>query len=241
MIEIHHVRDEENLRRAYEDIYGSAGIRHTDSFYHWILGLIGPQPGKRFLDIACGQGVLPVLAASRGLEAHGLDLSAYAVKLGLGQDADLLVANGENLPYSENSFHYVTNIGSLEHYVDPVAGIREISRVLSHDGRACILLPNTFSLLGNVLYAWHNGRTADDGQPIQRYAARYEWEAMLEAGGLSVIRTHKYECEFPRSLGDLALYLQRPKSLLRLVLSPFVPLNLANSFVYTCKKGNLQA
>jgi SAM-dependent methyltransferase len=237
LLEIHHVENAERLRRAYEDIYTAEGILHTDSFYHWILDLMRLGPGGRYLDIACGQGRLAVLAGQRGLEAHGLDLSARGVRLGLGQGAHLLVANGQGLPYAAGTFDYVSNIGSLEHYIDPLQGAQEINRVLAPGGRACILLPNTFSLLGNMLYAWHNGRIADDGQPIQRYAARFEWQDLLEAGGLTVAKTHKYECERPRSAGDLARYLKRPKAFIRLLLTPFVPLNLSNSFVFICEKG----
>lgn len=237
MIEIRHVGDADELRSAYEGIYAGEGIRHSDSFYRWILGLMQPEGGRCLLDIACGQGRLPGLAAGLGIEAHGIDLSAQALRHGLGWETHLVTANGQWLPYADGTFDYVTNIGSLEHYVDLAAGVREMARVLRDGGTACVLLPNTFSLLGNVLYAWHNGRTADDGQPIQRYAARYEWQDLLSAGGLAVRRTVKYEQERPRTLADLRQILRRPKTFMRLLLSPFVPLNLANSFVYLCRKG----
>jgi SAM-dependent methyltransferase len=241
LIEIRHIPKPEDLRPAYEEIYGDQGIRHSDSFYDWIFDLLKPEPGRLFLDIACGQGRLPQLAARYGLEAHGLDLSVRAIEVGLRSEVDLLVADGQRLPYPAGRFHYLTNIGSLEHYVDPVAGAQEMARVLAPGGLACILLPNAFSLLGNVLYALHEGRTADDGQPIQRYAARFEWQDLLQSAGLRVIRTHKYECERPRSWADLARYLRRPKALARLLLTPFIPLNLANSFVYICQKGTSES
>jgi ubiquinone/menaquinone biosynthesis C-methylase UbiE len=237
LLEIHHIRNGAALRPAYEQIYSEQGILHSDSFYRWILGLMRTLPGRRFLDVACGQGRIVNLAADSGLEAYGMDLSAQAIEAGKGHNAHLAVANGQRLPYPDGHFHYLTNIGSLEHYVDPAQGVQEMERVLALDGLACILLPNTFSLSGNVLHAWHSGRTADDGQPIQRYAARYEWQDLLEAGSLAVIRTHKYESEPPKSLKDVIAYLRRPKAVVRLLLTPFVPLNLANSFVYICQKG----
>ncbi len=49
-----------------------------------------------------------------------------------------------------------------------------------------------------MVHAWHNGRTADDGQPIQRYAARYEWEDLLIKNGLFIERTVKYGLVWPR-------------------------------------------
>jgi SAM-dependent methyltransferase len=237
VLEIHHVQGTRGLQHAYEGIYSGCPIRHTDSLYRWILDLLRPQRGRVLLDIACGQGRLPQLAAQRGLKAYGMDLSAQAVIAGHGRGAQLSVANGQQLPYQDASFDYVTSVGSLEHYVDPVEGIEEIARVLAPTGSACILVPNIYSLLGNVLHAWHTGRTADDGQPIQRFAARYEWQDLLEAHGLVVARTHKYECEPPTSLRDLISYLRRPKALVRLLVTPVLPLNLSNSFVYICSKG----
>lgn len=240
MIEIHHVENDRTLRHAYDEIYSDQGILHSDSFYRWILGLIRPEAGKRLLDIATGQGRLPYCAARQGLEAHGIDISARALLIGQDESTHLVVANGQKLPYSDASFDYLTNIGSLEHYVDPGEGVREMVRVLAPHGVACTFLPNTFSLLANVLYAWHNGRTSDDGQPIQRYAARYEWRDFLEAGGLEVTRTVKWECEPVRSLRDFWSKLRRPKDLIRWLLTPFLPINLANSFVFICRNKRHQ-
>lgn len=241
MLEIRHVSGSANLQRAYDRIYSGPGIRHLDSFYRWILCLLQPMRGRRLLDIACGVGVLPRIALEMGVKAYGCDLSEQAIRSGAKLTAGLLVANGEQLPYADGSFDYVTSIGSLEHYEDPAAGIREIVRVLAPSGLACVLLPNTFSLLGNVLFAWHTGRTADDGQPIQRYAARYEWQDLLEANGLTVVHTVKYECELPTSWADMVWYLRHPKALARLLLTPLLPLNLANSFVFLCRSGRRTA
>lgn len=237
MIEIRRTDEPNNARRAYNIIYRDSAIRHLDSFYRWILKLLHPLPGKRLLDVACGVGVLPRMAAKMGVKAYGCDFSELAIRSGKEFTNNLVVADGERLPYPDDAFDYVTCIGSLEHYQDPVSGIREMARVLAPSGKACVLLPNTFSLLGNVLYAWHVGRTPDDGQPIQRYAARYEWQDLLEANGLTVIRTVKYEREPPASLTDAVWYLQHPKALAHLLLTPLLPLNLANSFVFLCRPG----
>jgi SAM-dependent methyltransferase len=224
-------------KEAYEAIYKGVGIRQLDSFYRWILRLLRPKPGRRLLDIACGEGSLPRLAALAGLEAHGLDLSETAIRIAVREvPAALVVAAGERLPYADASFDYGTSIGSLEHYLHPPQGVREMARVLTPDGLALVLVPNTFSLSGNVWKAFRTGWPMDDGQPIQRYAARCQWEALLEEGGLVVERTVKYEREWPVSLPDLCWYLGHPKSLIRLLLTPFIPLNLANHFAYLCRR-----
>ncbi len=235
MLEIRFAADQSSVQNAYEHIYDTTAIRHLDSFYRWILHLVQPETGSRLLDVACGQGVIPHMAAERGVEAYGFDLSFRAIREGHQSRAKLFVANGEHLPYPDESFDYITNIGSLEHYVDPEAGAREMTRVLAPDGLACILLPNTFSL-SNMLYAWHNGRTTYDNQPIQRYATQLEWRDLLEANGLPVVKTVKFERVWPTSLADAAWYVRRPKNVAWLLLTPFLPLNLSNSFVYLCQR-----
>lgn len=239
-LEIRHQDAFHSSKEAYEHIYKyrKAEMRHSDSFYIWLLQLLDVQFGRSLLDVACGTGSLPRLASKMGLKAYGIDFSEAAIRIARKEAPYLnwVVADGERLPYPDESFDYVTSIGSLEHYLRPEAGVREIARVLKHTGRACILLPNTFGLLGNIWFALRTGRTFDDGQPIQRYAARYEWQDLLESGGLKVVRTVKYEREWPRNLADALGYIKYPKSLIRLLLSPLIPLNLANYFVFLCEK-----
>jgi len=129
-------------------------------------------------------------------------------------------------------------LGSLEHYLHPDEGVREISRVLKKDGLACILLPNLFGLLGNVKHVWETGNIFDDGQPIARYATRNEWSVLLERNGLVPHRVLRYEREFPRTLSDLAWFLRHPSKILRLIVMFLIPLNLANNFVFLCVRAN---
>src|SRR5213593_5244425 len=103
--------------------------KHDD----WILGLLSPRPGSLLLDVACGRGSFLRYAADRGLEVAGIDISPVAIEAArrrLGADVDLRVGSGENLPFDDDSFDYVTCLGSLEHYIDPEQGAREIARVL---------------------------------------------------------------------------------------------------------------
>jgi SAM-dependent methyltransferase len=224
-------------RQAYDQIYRGEGIRQLDSFYRWLLRLLQPVPGRRLLDVACGAGVLSRFAHQLyGLDAYGVDLSHTAMRVACAEGSErFFVSTGERLPFIAASFDYVTCIGSLEHFLDMRAGIREIARVLGPDGIACILVPNTYSILGNVYKAFKTGMSTIDTQPLQRYAARAEWAMLLETSGLQVIRTVKYEREPPDSLVDAWWYLSHPRALVRLSLTPWVPLNLASCFVYICQ------
>ncbi len=232
------IRGTDESQRAYDDIYDDAGIRLLDSFYLWLLSLVDPQPGRRLLDVSCGQGALVGFARQANIAAYGLDFSRAAIQRAQAAiGASFIVGDGTRLPFPDQSFDYVTCIGSLEHFADPLAGMREISRTLRPDGAACILLPNTFSLFGNINYARTHGDAFDDGQPIQRYNTPVGWRHMLAQSGLHVQRTVKYELPWPRTRGDWGWYLRRPRKIAHLLAGIALPINLANCHVFLCAKA----
>jgi SAM-dependent methyltransferase len=227
---------------SYDELHAAGHLRQRDSFYKWLISLLQPQSGQHLLDVSCGQGALLKFGQEAGLVVAGLDLSSEAVAVarlqtkGKGGMGSLLVANAEQLPYPDDSFDYVTNIGSVEHYFRPGQAVAEMARVLHPDGLALILLPNTFGLLGNILHVWRHGDVFDDGQPLQRYGTRSQWCRLLEMNGLRVVRTTRYERALPRTWPDLAWYMARPYRLGRAILAPFIPLNLSSFLVYQCRK-----
>lgn len=224
-------------REAYDTIYQDNGIRLLDSFYRWLLRQLRPVAGRRLLDVACGEGVLPNLArAEFGLDAYGCDLSLAGLQIAGGAGGRTFAAgSGEQLPFATGSFDYVTCIGSLEHFLDMEAGVRELARVLRPGGTAMILVPNTYSLTSNIYSALKHGRSTVDNQPLQRYLARNEWAMLLEANGLLVERTVKQERTAPDNLDDLLWYLGHWRELVRVLAAPLIPTNLATCFVYLCR------
>jgi len=241
VIEIWHpeISTVRHSKAAYDVIYTGEGIRLLDSFYLWLIELMAPPSRSRLLDVSCGEGALVGFARQQDIEAHGVDFSSAAIQCArqATEHASFAVANGVALPFGDESCDFVSCIGSLEHFADPTAGMREIARVLRTTGTACILLPNTFSLLGNVNYARKCGDAFDDGQPIQRYHTRIGWAGLLEQNGLRVLRTEKYEMVWPRTHADRLWYLRRPVKIAHLALGGILPLNLANCFVYLCAKA----
>jgi SAM-dependent methyltransferase len=238
MIEIRHksIQTPADEIDAYNQLYDANGIRHLDSFYLWILNLLDARPGQTLLDVSSGEGSLVYFALEHGLRASGIDFSPVALRKGV-EDYKLTstcVSDAECLPVADHSFDLVTNIGSVEHYFEPEVAIQEMSRVLKPQGKACILVPNTFSLFGNVQYVWQTGDVFDDGQPIQRYNTRLGWHRLLVENGLEPYKTLKYEQERPRTFKDCLWYIRRPSKVLKLLLSPLIPTNLANSIVYLC-------
>jgi SAM-dependent methyltransferase len=233
----------ESVQEAYNEIYRSTGILHHDSMYNWLIRFLKPQPGRNLLDISCGEGRLVYLAQKLGLNAIGMDFAIAGVQKGCTQypEAGWSAADGELLPLADASIDYVTHIGSLEHYAHPPAGAAEIARVLKPGGKACIMLPNTFGLTGNIRHVIKTGDVHDDGQPLQRYATRGQWQSLLENAGLRVTKVVGYEGSmvvFPRTLKELFWFFRHPGRLIRLIISPFVPINLSNHLIYICVRAN---
>lgn len=233
-IRLNQIESNEQSKLAYDNLYAKSNISQTHSFYLWLLDLLDLKTEETYLDVSCGQGQLANLALKQGALVHGLDLSYTALQFNTGPH--FVTGNSQQLPYAGSKFDVISNIGSLEHYVNMTKALREMVRVLKPNGRTIILVPNSFSLLHNIWIAFRDGRTNIDKQPIQRYATRLEWQALLEDNGLVVDKTIKYEIERPRTRADWWRYLRHPKKMLRLVLSPFIPLNFAFCFVYFCHK-----
>ncbi len=210
-----------------------------DSFFIWVLRFLDARAG-RLLDVSCGEGQLLRWARARGLEAHGVDISDVAVAIARNASgAAALAGNAQTLPYADASFDYLTNLGSLEHYDDMEAAVAEMARVVRPGGAACFMVPNSYGRRWNVRVVWRTGDIHDDGQPLQRYATRGEWQRLLEAGGFDVRRTLGYEWEraTPYTWADAWGYLRRPKRILSLLhVRLTVPVNAASSLVYICTR-----
>ncbi len=225
------------VQDAYNETFNYDTVIQLDSLYHWFFKLLDLQPNTRLLDAACGRSQLVDMANKRGVDAVGLDY-AYNPLHNLKQQraGGYVAADAEKMPFPANTFDYVTSIGSLEHYVQIDAGLRAIADLLKPTGKALIFVPNTFSLFHNVYMAFKTGRPLDDGQPLQRYASRGEWEELILQNGLRIKRVHKYEMELPVYWRDVVWYIRNWRRAVYLLLSPLLPLNLAMCFAFICEK-----
>ncbi len=199
--------------------------------YNRFIDPIEPERGKRLLDVACGTAGLLKAAEEKGLIPFGLDISIEGIALAVRYSGcrQLVVAAGEHLPYRDETFDYVTNIGSLEHFQDPHAGLAEMVRVLKQKGKICVVLPNSFGRFGKLI------GYAGTGQILERIATLREWKSFLENGQLKVISVH-------RDLGPSILHdIKVNKILLRLaakLLLPLLPTSCSYQFIFICQKGN---
>lgn len=138
-------RDDLRLRARFE-LHKEFSTSQTD-YLTWIFNHIKRCDPVRILDLGCGPGYLwqhnapaipdhwsPVLAdLSEGM------LSAAASQLTLAAvEADLLVSDGERLPFSSLEFDAVVALHVLHLFEDAGNVLSELKRVLKPDG--CLLV-----------------------------------------------------------------------------------------------------
>lgn len=119
--------------RAYEQWAKRSEIQRTAALEEQLmLGLLKPLRGKFLLEVGCGTGSGLISFIEKGLVVSGIDPSPYMLDIArqkVGNRADLHRGSGEDLPFEDNSFHYVCLNSTLEYVEDPEAVIEEACRV----------------------------------------------------------------------------------------------------------------
>jgi SAM-dependent methyltransferase len=229
----------QELTSTYDELFATSDrLRDSDAFYRWVLDKLEPQPGQRLLDVGCGEGLLVKFARQRGLQAMGIDLSPVGAQIARRTASEGVIAlvDGEQLSFPEGCFDLAANVGSLEHFIHPLAGVQEMRRVLRPGGRAALVLPNSYYLADILWHVWRTGYSVSHHQPLERFATFREWWEFLESGGLEVVRGYKYNFRFPRTSSDWQWYRKHPRKLLNLLLAPVTPFNLSYHFLFICRR-----
>ena len=97
-----------------------------------LLNLLKPVHGRKLLDVGCGTGARWFSLLKKGVDITGLDPSPYMLDIArekIQHRADYHRSFGEELPFEDNAFHYVTLITVLEYVNDPEKVLAEACRV----------------------------------------------------------------------------------------------------------------
>ena len=110
------------------------------------------------LEIGVGLGSDHMMLAQNGAVLTGIDLTDRAIEHTkrrfelLNLTSNLLVADAEKLPFSDNEFDAIYSWGVIHHSPNMELAISEIYRVLKKGGSAKIMIYHKYSLVGYMLW-----------------------------------------------------------------------------------------
>lgn len=248
--------DERIIAMRTKQTFGSVERLQTD-----LDGWLAPMARPGFLDLGCGAATLLAAAAKRGIPGIGIDVSLLWLVVGKrliqhhGGHAVLAAALGEALPLRAASVPATITLDVIEHVANPVHFLREIDRVVAHNGGLAFSSPNRFSLAAEPhVFVWGVGWLPRrwQGAYVQwRTGRHYEstnllsaWEARRIVHTHTSFRAHlvvpqvpsQEIARFPRWRATLARLYNRlaPRSAFRtllLTVGPFFRIVSAKSAV----------
>ena len=120
----------------------------------WMPELMGFNSfaGARLLEVGCGMGTDLLQFARGGALCAGIDLTPRSIAITrqrfalYEQRADLLIGDGEYLPFANDTLDVVYSNGVLHHTPDTAGAIRELHRVLKPGGTAKVMIYHKNSL-----------------------------------------------------------------------------------------------
>jgi SAM-dependent methyltransferase len=164
-----------------------------------IVAMAAPTAGDRVLDVACGTGNAALLAAARGADVVGVDVSERLVAVARQRAdesalfAEFLVGDALALPVADASFDIVLSVFGVIFAADPAQAAREVARVLRCDGRAYITAWIPAGPINAMLTVFGRavGR-ATGAAPPKRFAwsDRDAVRSIAEPSGLALSTTH---------------------------------------------------
>lgn len=180
--------------------------------------MAGGQLGarSRVLEVGCGSGnYASAIRAATGATVYGIDPSREMLVKALGQDAELILAEGsaERLDFQDGQFDLVYSVDVIHHVKDRPAYFAETLRTLAPDGRLCTVTDSHHDISRRIPLTSHFPET----MPVE--LARYPSigtlaQEMMAAGFGGIFEEH---AERPYDLTDISGYRNKAYSSLHLI------------------------
>jgi SAM-dependent methyltransferase len=161
-------------RRFFDDL----DQYHFEKLHH-LLRLVdfNAYRDKAVLEVGCGAGVDLARFAKGGARVTGVDLAASAIELARanfsqqGLVGEFKVADGEHLPFDDNTFDVVYAHGVVQYTANPQRLVEECRRVLKPNGRAIFQVYNRISWLNALSKLMKVGLEHDDAPVLLKFSA----------------------------------------------------------------------
>ncbi len=120
--------------------------QYREAFFEGIVS----APGRRTLDIGCGEGRVSRDLAARGHRVIGVDLSPSLVRYAIEADPNTayLAADATALPFPDGVFDVAVAYNTIQNVLDLDGAVREAARVLEPGGRLCICMTHPMTDAG---------------------------------------------------------------------------------------------
>jgi SAM-dependent methyltransferase len=131
---------------------------------------------RSVLEVGCGAGVDLARFAKGGAQVTGVDLAPSAIELARanftqqGLSGRFEVADGEHLPFTDNTFDLVYAHGVVQYTANPQLLIDECRRVLKPGGAAIFQVYNRISWLNALSKLMKVGLEHDDAPVLLKFS-----------------------------------------------------------------------
>ena len=150
---------------------------HFEKLHH-LLRLVDfdGYRGRSVLEVGCGAGVDLARFAKGGAEVNGVDLAPSAIELARanfsqqGLRGRFEVADGEHLPFPDNSFDLVYAHGVVQYTANPRQLVEECRRVVKPGGEAVFQVYNRVSWLNGLSKLMKVGLEHDDAPVLLKFS-----------------------------------------------------------------------
>ena len=150
---------------------------HFEKLHH-LLELVpfDGYRGRTVLEVGCGAGVDLARFAKGGADVTGVDLAPSAIALARAnfEQQGLLgrfeVADGERLPFPDNTFDLVYVHGVVQYTANPRQLVDECRRVLKPGGQAVFQVYNRVSWLNGLSKLMNVGLEHDDAPVLLKFS-----------------------------------------------------------------------
>jgi SAM-dependent methyltransferase len=149
---------------------------HFEKLHH-LLRLVNfdGYKGQMVLEVGCGAGVDLARFARGGARVTGVDIARSAIELAQanfaqqGLHGDFKVADGEHLPFADNTFDAVYAHGVVQYTASPQRLVDESRRVLKPGGRAIFQVYNRISWLNALSKVMKVSLEHDDAPVLSKF------------------------------------------------------------------------
>ena len=168
-----------------------------------------PLPGRRTLDLGCGEGRVSRDLKSLGHTVVGVDQSPTMLAAARDMDPDIEthLADAAALPFGDDEFDLVVAFMSLQDMDDYRGAIAEAARVLEAGGRLCIAIVHPFGSAGSF-----DGTAADSPFVVAgSYLEPSYYNDRVARDGLAIdfVSAHRPIGAYADALADAGLLIER--------------------------------